>query len=124
MSGSEKLLLTTASSISVDEVTALVRKYGGTAFPAHINRPSYSVTASLGTVPQVGFEAVEVTADGDVESLSAMYSEMRGKPVLYNSDAHFLGQIQDAGPWLDLTDCSAQSLISALNGKSKFLWGK
>lgn len=52
--GRETLLLTTASGISVDEVLGLARKHGGTAFPAHIDRPSYSVTAALGDLPPLG----------------------------------------------------------------------
>lgn len=117
-------LLTTASSISIDGVVPLVRRYGGAAFPAHIDRPSYSVTAALGTVPAVGFTAVEVSAQGDVKALSANYPEMQGKPVLFNSDAHTLGLIQEPGPWLELPACTPDALIDALNGKVDCKWGK
>lgn len=122
--GREDLLLITASSISVDRVTETVRKYGGTAFPAHVDRPSYSVTASLGTIPSVGFRATEISPNGDAASLAVQYPEMRGKPVLFNSDAHYLEQIQEAGPWLDLPECTPKALIAALNGKIPCSWGK
>lgn len=118
------VLLTTASSISVDEVVELVRSYGGAAFPAHIDRPSYSVTASLGDLPPVGFQAVEVTADGDTAALSARYPEMRGKPLLLDSDAHDLENIQEAGPWLDLPENTPSALIAALNGEFPAAWGR
>lgn len=122
--GRYERLLATASSVSVDHIVEIARRYGGTAFPAHVDRPSYSVTASLGTIPPVGFHAVEVSSNGDAEKLTEQYEEMRGKPILFNSDAHYLGQIQEAGPWLELPDCTPESLIAVLNGKYTCLWGK
>ena len=124
LTGSFPLLLTTASSLSVDEVVGTVRGYGGAAFPAHIDRPSYSVTAALGDIPPVGFRAIEVTAAGDVAALAARYPEMRGKPVIWNSDAHYLEQIQEAGPWLDLPENTPAALIAALNGDLPAAWGR
>ena len=50
--------LASATSISIDNVVALVRQYGGVAIPAHIDRPSFSVTANLGTVPDFGFASL------------------------------------------------------------------
>ena len=118
------LLLTTASSISVDEVARLAREYGGAAFPAHIDRPSYSVTAALGDIPPVGFRVMEVTAAGDVDALAAQYPEMRGKPLLLDSDAHYLENIQEAGPWLELPENRPEALIAALNGEFPAAWGR
>ena len=122
--GRETLLLTTASGISVDEVLGLARKHGGTAFPAHIDRPSYSVTAALGDLPPLGFAAVEITARGDVEALCAQYREARGKILLCDSDAHYLHQIPDPGPWLELPDKRAETVIAALDGRLPCDWGR
>ena len=56
--GMESTLLTTASEIRVDRVAPLVREYGGVCFPAHLDRPSYSVISSLGTFEAAwGFHA-------------------------------------------------------------------
>lgn len=115
--GTQDILLTTASSISVDDVATLARSFGGTAFPAHIDRPSYSVTAALGDLPPLGFAAIEITKNGNVEELRSRYSELVGKPLLQNSDAHHLEDIQDAGPSLDLPDNTPQTIIAALNGE-------
>lgn len=120
--GTNEILLTTASSISVDSVAALARSFGGTAFPAHIDRPSYSVTAALGDLPPLGFAAIEITKNGNVEELSSRYSELIGKPLLQNSDAHHLEDIQDAGPYLDLPDTSPETIIAALNGEVPCSW--
>lgn len=114
--GTHNTLLTTASAISVDRVAALARTFGGTAFPAHIDRPSYSVTASLGDLPPLGFSAIEITKNGNVTELSKRYPELIGKPLLQNSDAHYLEDIQEAGPYLDLPDNTPETIIAALNG--------
>ncbi len=122
--GTEPVLLTTASSISVDDVVKLARSFGGTAFPAHIDRPSYSVTAALGDLPPVGFTAVEITAAGDTEQLKAQYREIGEKPLLLNSDAHCLGDINEAGAWLDLPDNTPETIIAALNDEIPCVWSR
>lgn len=122
--GQEKLLLTTASSISVDNVAALVRSHGGTAFPAHIDRPSYSVPSALGDIPPVGFPAAEITAMADQEEILRLYPEIRGKVLLCNSDAHYLHQIQEPGPWLEVPDNRPETLIAALDGRLPCSWSR
>lgn len=120
--GSHETLLTPASSISVDNVFSMVRSLGGTAFPAHIDRPSYSITASLGDLPPLGFSAVEISKDGDVTSLKKRYTEIGEKPILLNSDAHYLEDIQEAGPYLELPDDHPETIIAALNGDIPCEW--
>lgn len=122
--GIEEILLTTASSISVEEVLPLARSVGGTAFPAHIDRPSYSVTAALGDIPPVGFAAAEITAAGDVPALLARYPLLNGLPLLQNSDAHYLHTMQERGPWLELPDCAPEAVIAALDGRLPCGWGR
>ena len=120
--GTKEVLLTTASAVSVDGVATLARSFGGTAFPAHIDRPSYSVTAALGGLPPLGFAAIEITKNGNVEDLASRYTEIVGKPLLQNSDAHYLEEIQDAGPYLELSDNSPETIIAALNGEIPCVW--
>lgn len=122
--GREDVLLTTASAIPVDDVPALVRSLGGAAFPAHIDRPSYSVTAALGDIPPVGFCAAEITAAGNVEQMKTLYPSIANMPLLLDSDAHYLHQISEAGPWLDLPDRSPEAVIAALDGRTPCAWGR
>ena len=122
--GVEPILLTTASSISVDDVVRLARSFDGTAFPAHIDRPSYSVTAALGDLPPLGFEVVEITASGDVEQLKAQYREIGDKPLLLNSDAHRLDDINEAAAYLELPDNTPETIIAALNGEIPCCWSR
>ncbi len=122
--GIKENLLAVASAISVDDVVSLARLFDGASFPAHIDRPSYSVTAALGDLPPLGFAAVEVTASGDVASLKAQYAEIGDKPILLNSDAHRLDAICEAGAYLDLPDNTPETIIAALNGTLPCAWSR
>ena len=122
--GEKKNLLAAASSISIDDVVELVRSYGGAAFPAHVDRPSYSVTAALGDIPPVGFTAIEITAHGDVPSLKEKHREIGEKPLLLNSDAHCLENINEAVAYLELEENSPAAIIAALNGKTPCQWSR
>lgn len=122
--GTVDVLLTTASSVSVDDVVALVRSFGGAAFPAHIDRPSYSITAALGDLPLVGFTAVEITARGDVDDLRARYREIGDKPLLLSSDAHRLDDINEAVAYLELPENTPEAIIAALNGELSCGWSR
>ena len=122
--GYAEAFLAGASGISVDKVAALARSFQGTAFPAHIDRPSYSVPAALGDIPPVGFAAAEVTVMGDPEQMQARYPAIRGLPLLLDSDAHYLHQIQEAGPYLELPQNTPEAIIAALNGEIPCQWGR
>ena len=54
--GTENLLLTTAADVSLDKVPEIIKNFGGVAFPAHIDRSSYSVISTLGMIDEyMGF---------------------------------------------------------------------
>lgn len=122
--GTHPTLLTIASGISVDQVVGLARAHGGTAFPAHVDRPSYSVIASLGTVPEVGFTAAEISTSGDPVALCQRHPVLNGLPLLLNSDAHRLEDIAEPHAWLELSEATPAALIAALNGTYPCGWSR
>lgn len=116
--GKEERLLIAASFISADEVHALAVNFGGTAFPAHINKDSYSLVASLGRIPEeAGFSAVEITSSCDLESLLLTNPEVEGKILLTDSDAHYLENMREEMAWVELPEKSLPALIAALEKK-------
>ena len=48
--GEEPDLLITATTISVTEVKELAEKYGGIAFPSHVDRPAHGILQMLGEI--------------------------------------------------------------------------
>ena len=122
--GYESALLINATGVSIEEVLPLCRQHHGTAYPAHIDRDSYSILSSLGDIPPLGYTAAEITADGDVEKLKASYSAIADVPLILSSDAHYLHQIAEASAWLDLPECTPQAVIAALDGQIRCDWGR
>lgn len=118
--GKEEKLLIAAADIGIDEVLTLVRGHGGTAFPAHVDKDSYSVTASLGGIPpETGFTCAELSPRADRERVLRMYPELSALRLLQDSDAHYLENMPDAGPVLDLEENTAACLIAALDRKKR-----
>lgn len=121
--GREDRLLISAADISVSAVAHLVRKFRGAAFPAHIDKDSYSVLNSLGAIPpEADFHAAEITARAEVPRLLQTNSELRGMILLQDSDAHYLEHMPSKGPWIDLPQTTPSCLIQALNGEIPVLW--
>lgn len=108
----EDLLLTTASSISIIDVPALVRAYGGVCFPAHIDRSSFSVLSSLGDFPpELDVTAFELTPSAKEEDYLEKYPATRGKLILRDSDAHYLENMLLPAHAIDLPAPTPQAVI-------------
>lgn len=112
-------LLLVASYVGADEVKALCERYGGTAFPAHVDRDSYSVTAALGSIPpEGGYAFAEVTRDADLEEVKGMYPELCSMGIVRDSDSHYLDTLATSQPHsIELPERSAAALLSMLSGK-------
>lgn len=101
-------LLIQATDISIDDLSKLCQAHGGICVPAHINRSSNSLIASLGFIPHNPvFNALEVAR-------SAPVVETGRYKVLYASDAHTLGDISEREFFLDLEECSTNALFTYL----------
>ncbi len=106
--GFEDRLLISATGIGIYDVSRLVRTYGGVAFPAHVDRPSFSLLANLGMWDDaMGFGFYEKTAKADPTALP-------DRPFVINSDAHRLEDIPDAANTLEVSGRSARAVLEAL----------
>ena len=108
----EKILLTTASSISIDTLPTLVKEYGGVCFPAHIDRESYSVLSSLGDFPpELEVTAFELTPVASEEDYRKNYPALEGKRLLRSSDAHYLENMREKEFYIELEENTPSALI-------------
>lgn len=113
--GLEENLLLVSSFIGVNEVVSLAEEYGGTAFPAHVDRDSYSVLASLGTIPpEARFAAAEVTRDCDLDKLRQQYPELSQMRIVSDSDSHYLESLTGEPRRLHLPEKTRRAVINAL----------
>lgn len=102
--GEEKYYLTNATGISIEEAPALVEKYAGICYPAHIDRPANGIIATLGVFPETPhFDIVEFAFERNIPEYAGIYS-LEGKRTVIGSDAHRLTDMRDGVHFFDL-DC-------------------
>ena len=116
--GKEEILLTTASSVSIDFLPELVEKYGGVCYPAHIDRSSYSIISSLGDFSaDLRVNCFELTPKADEKEYLGRYPATKGKRIIRSSDAHYLENMREAEFYVQLSENSPQALIDYLKGE-------
>lgn len=111
--GEEPRLLSTATSIGIYEVCPLVESFSGVCFPAHIDRLSYSLLSQLGMWdPGLPFPLAEVSpgCTPDVP----LRPDLKGVPLITNSDAHALELIPDAAHAMEAGEKTAGAVLDWL----------
>lgn len=117
--GEEPQLLLTATDIGVYEVSALTAGYGGVAFPAHIDRPAFSLLSNLALWDAaLEFPLAECGRNCPAGFLSRR-PDLRGVPIIYGSDAHSLDQIAQAAWSMELTGATAKNVLDWLRHHRK-----
>ena len=113
--GEEPRFLGGASAIPLAEVPALTAALGGAAFPAHIDRPSFSLLGVLGLwEPSLGFPLAEVSRHCP-QSLPAR-PDLAGVRLITNSDAHYLDQVWEAEHAMELPERTPEAVLAWLRG--------
>ena len=116
--GEEERLLACSAAIAVEEVPALAAELGGVAFPAHIDRPSYSLLGVLGLWdPSLGFPVAELSHSCPPDFPNR--PDLAGVRFITNSDAHYLDQVWGAEHAMDLPDCTAEAVLDWLRAPKK-----
>ena len=111
--GVETAFLAGSTDIPLYEVPRLVTRWGGTAVPSHIDRPSFSLLGVLGLWdPDLGFTAAELSHRCPPEL--ARRPDLAGLKLLTCSDAHYLDQVWGAEHTLDLPECTPQEVVRYL----------
>lgn len=111
--GEEHRMLSTATGIGIYEVPGLVAALGGACWPAHIDRPSFSLISNLGLWdPDLGFSFAEVSRSCPPDFLDR--PDLKGLPVITASDAHYLDQVMDACQQITLTEKNPAALLNWL----------
>lgn len=114
--GYEDILLTTASNVSIDDLSKTVSEYGGACFPAHLDRASYSILSVLGFLyPELSFKVAEFTKKAFLPQYQEKHPLLKGMKILRNSDAHYLENLPESENEIDLPECTAEALIEYLN---------
>ena len=122
----EEKLLISATDLDLYTATRLVKKFGGAAYPAHVDRESNGIIAILGDIPpEPGFKVCEFNDKANILPYKDKYTSLKELFTLSCSDAHHLWDISEAENRLAIDDepySSArvrQSLIRMLKGEVK-----
>ncbi len=108
--GEETLLLAGAADIGLYELPKLMEKYGGLAFPAHIDRKSNSLLSQLGLwTHDLNFPLAEVTRYCPADLFER--KDLQGLRHISASDAHDLAQICDASQSMELPEKTIQAVL-------------
>jgi hypothetical protein len=112
ITGEEENLLIPATGISAGDVQQLCRTYHGVAIPAHIDKDSFSLLASLGWIdPEMDFPVCEITPRCDAAALVRTHPELAGVTLIHNSDAHDLGPIGISPDTIELPQANAETAV-------------
>jgi len=90
----ERMLLV-ATSLSIDQVVREVNRLEGIVIAAHIDRQAYSLVTALGFIPpDLNLAALEISRATTCAEIKARYPFLSGWPLITNSDAHRLNEMQ------------------------------
>jgi predicted metal-dependent phosphoesterase TrpH len=108
-------MLVTASGLDIYTVVAAAKDLGGIAYPAHIDRESYSVWSNLGFIPpDLDISAVEITE----KSRTALEGEYSNRyNIITSSDAHYLWDISERNHYIEVSDASVRGILNAISNR-------
>lgn len=108
-------MLVTASGLDIYTVVAAAKDLSGIAYPAHIDRESYSVLSNLGFIPpDLDISAVEITE----KSRAALEGEYSNRyNIITSSDAHYLWDISERNHYIEVSDASVRGILNAISNR-------
>jgi PHP family Zn ribbon phosphoesterase len=113
----EKRLLATATALSVEQVVSHVNSLDGICLPAHIDRPRFSIIASLGFVPpELDIAGVEISRLTTPQKLVQLFPVFKRWGSIVNSDAHRLSEMAVRAR-VRVSEASVAEIRLALAGK-------
>ena len=116
--GEEDAFLTGAAGLGIWEAAELVRSFGGVAYPAHIDRPSFSLLANLGLWdPDLGFPLAEISQNCPPDLFNR--KDLQGVRHITACDAHYLDQIPDAHQYMALPERTPKAVLDWLRAGNR-----
>ena len=103
--GEEPYLLISAADLTLDDAFREVLARGGVCYPAHIDRPSNGIVATLGVFPEEpGYTSYELNDASSEDEYRSRFPVLDGLVRTVSSDAQYLWDIRDASFALELDD--------------------
>lgn len=110
-------LLQTSTDLSFEELFSLAEQWGVLAFPAHVDRPRYSLFANLGVLPEgVTLPGVEISRNVGPQEALRRFPSLRGLGMVQSGDAHRLEEMTNS-TLFKLKEPTAQEVRKSLLGR-------
>lgn len=110
--GEEKQMLLTATDLDIFQVFDLVKSLGGIAFPAHVDRHSYSVLSNLGFIPnELDTKFIEFSKGATEIDEYIKNKNLEKYRRVTNSDAHYLEDISEQLHSIDVDNTSIEKIM-------------
>lgn len=111
-------LLIASLDESIEKVSQKVHSLGGIFIPAHIDRPSNSITSQLGFIPpDLKADALEISKFTTLGEMKKLQPGMDRFNIIQSSDAHFIDNIGDASCRFHMEHINFDEIQLALAGK-------
>jgi len=111
ITGEEKYLLVSATTLDIYETTKTVRDAGGIIIPAHIDRSSYSIISNLGFIPpDITFSCVEISGNASSDFRNSYLKHN----IITNSDAHYLWDISERINFFEIDNKITKKILETL----------
>jgi predicted metal-dependent phosphoesterase TrpH len=116
--GFNNRLLIGATTIGIDEVVERIRRYGGLAIAAHIDREGFGIIGQLGFIPpDLKLDALEVSYRVPLAEAKARFPEYAQYAMVQSSDAHSVTEIGRGSTVLALKEPTLAELKLAFAGR-------
>ncbi len=103
--GTEDYFLPNGTDISLEDVPQLVERYGGIAYPAHIDRQANGIVSVLGTFPETPyFGCYELNRAESISEYEEQFPILKEKTIIVSSDAHRLTDMREKENYFELED--------------------
>lgn len=113
--GKETRMLSGASRLDTETALKAVRNLSGVVFPAHVDRQSYSMLNTLGTIPpEYGFKYLELSKNCSLDEFLKDNPSLNSYQHIRTSDSHFLCDILEQEVSFDLKEKTIESLLAVL----------
>lgn len=112
VTGEFENMLITATDMDIFGVFDMVKQCGGIAYPAHIDRHSYSVISNLGFIPpELDTRTVEISKSVTNLEEFVKNRNVEKYKIIRSSDAHYLENIAEKEENIEVLVNSAKNII-------------
>ena len=120
--GEEERYLINATTITADALPSLIANYNGIAIPAHIDKSTKSMLSVFGFIDlSLGYRIFELSKNAPADFIQT-HPQLKDCLFLYDSDAHYLQDISEAGGknYLELDRTDKDAVWNYLMEKSEY----